>query len=141
VATDEGIASALSVLENLTAEPGEPPAMVVMPPDSGAFMLGNRGGFIRLAVAALKAAQGQHQISKNEPWIVEGEAQVSVKGLKPDTSAHIYLPEIQTQKRFQRLRSSFLYSVLLLFLLTCSVIGLVTMCQWLGKWFGHWASR
>jgi hypothetical protein len=137
VATDEGIASALSVLENLTAEPSEPPAMVVMPPDSGAFILRNRSGFIRLAVAALKAAQGQQQISKDEPWISEGNPDAGAKGLKPDPNAHIYLPEIQAQTRLQRIRSSFLYSVLLLALFAIFVIGLVTMCQWLGRWFRH----
>ena len=84
------ISQALNILESDDVNSAHPPAIIILPPDSGQFIVGNRDGFIRLAVASLKAARGEEQPFKREPWVVVEDLDWSVAGLKHDASAHIY---------------------------------------------------
>jgi hypothetical protein len=129
MSTREDVRTALEILENVEWGSGDPPAVIVMPPDSGEYMIGNAGGFVRLAVAALKAAQGEQQSFANEPWVNDYEMDWGVKGLKPDPSAHIYLPPTLTPR--QRLwRGVWGYGAPLS-LAICLAIGVITIIRWL----------
>lgn len=123
------VSQALSVLESTIGNSANPPAIIVLPPDSGKFIVGNRDGFIRLAVASLKAAQGEEQPFKRESWVSVEDLDWGVAGLKPDDSAHIYLRTPRT--RLQRLRSKVFGFVAALLLLLCLLVGFCTIVRWI----------
>jgi len=129
----ERIQQALSILEQ---EPFEfnRPALVVMPPDSESFLVGNAGGFLHLAIASLRAAQGEKQIFKDQPWFAVEDDDWQVAGLTPDESAHIYLRTPPT--KWQRLRRNFFGVLFLLSFLVCSIVGLATIIYWLFRAIG-----
>jgi hypothetical protein len=123
------IKQALTLLEPALSELQQPPAVVALPPDSSQFLIGNQGGFIHLAVASLKAAQGTAQSFKKVPWFVAYELDWSLSGLKPDENAHTYLPAKLT--RAQRvIRSSAGLLVVLLAALSI-LVGFVTIVRWI----------
>ena len=123
-----GIAESLSLLEKIDPAAPDPPAMIVMPPDSGDFIIGNSGGFVRLAIAALMAAQGQPQAFKNEAWVSVQDLDWGVQGLKLDPTAHIYLPPKRT--RLQHIGGSLWGYCLLLLVVGVWVTGFVTILHW-----------
>ena len=127
MATEEEIAQALALLEATFSDSEQPPAVIVLPPDDHAFMIGNRGGFVRLAMASLKAALGKEQSFKNEPWIVNQDIDWGIKGLKPDENAHISLAELSRPRRFGNLIGCSILIVAILLIL----IGLVTTVRWI----------
>jgi len=90
------ISQAIALLETIENDEASSPAVVLMPPDSGEFIRGNSGGFVRLAIASLRAAQGQPQRFRDEPWIGVDEQDWILQGLKPDADAHVYLPKKKT---------------------------------------------
>jgi len=100
-----------------------------MPPDSGKFIIGNTGGFIRLAIAALHAAQGQKQDFEGEPWFRNEDFDWTVKGLEPDDSAHVYLPPEQT--RFKQIVGSIFSYMLMVLIVGCLLVGFVNIVHWL----------
>lgn len=120
----DGIAEALARLEIIENTSDKPPAMIVLPPDSGQFIIGNSGGFVSLAIAALKAAQGEPQPFKNARWVGEQDLDWALKGLQHDPDAHIYLPPTPTiwlkTMRF----------IVPVFLMLCLVIGFASVVQW-----------
>jgi hypothetical protein len=103
-------------LEAIENDESSSPAVVLMPPDSGEFIRGNSGGFVRLAIASLRAAQGQPQTFRHEPWLGVDEQDWILQGLKPDTNAHAYLPK---KKR------GWLYDKAVLVLFAC--VGIVVL--------------
>ena len=123
------IAQALDLLATAASDSTHPAAMVVFPPDSGSFILGNRDGFIRLAAASLKAAQGEEQSFKGQPWVAIADLDWSIRGLKPDPSAHIYLPTRLT--RFQKMREKGLGILMFLLVALCILVGLGTIIKWI----------
>ena len=123
------IAQALDLLETAASDSTHPPAMIVLPPDSSRFILGNRDGFIRLAAASLKAAQGEEQSFKGQPWVHTEELDWRIDGLKPDPSAHIYLPTRFT--RFQEMRQKVLGILVFLLVVLCLLVGLGTIIKWI----------
>jgi hypothetical protein len=90
MATKLEILQALALLEKPEIDVAHPPAVVVMPPDSGDFILGNRDGFVRLAVASPKADRGEAQSFKDKDWVRIEDLDWGISGLKPDPSAHIW---------------------------------------------------
>jgi hypothetical protein len=128
-ADDEIVAIIVRISAMATPE-DKPPAMVVMPPDMGDSILGNRGGFFHLAIAALKAARGEEQKFEDAPWVYHNDIDWQIHGLKPDPNAHIYLPEKQT--RFQQIKGAVLGYVLLFALVGLIVTGFVTFLGWIG---------
>jgi hypothetical protein len=129
---DEEITSALVALETVLPKLQEPPAVVILPPDSGQFLIGNQGGFIHLAVASLKAAQGKEQLFKKESWFVVEDLDWSIHGLKPDESAHIYLR--RKLSRAERIGQSVIGLSLVLVVGVCLLVGIATIVRWL--WHG-----
>ncbi len=94
-----------------------------MPPDSGEFIRGNSGGFLLLAIASLKAAQGQPQSFRVEPWIGVDENDWVLRGLKPDADAHLYLPKKQRGWLFDKV-VLVLFAFVGIAVLACFIIGL-----------------
>ena len=85
------IETALEALRNIEDVSQHPPAMIVLPPDAG-FISGNSGGFVRLAIASLKAAKGEAQSFEGQPWVGAWEEyDWMLSGLTPDENAHKYL--------------------------------------------------
>jgi hypothetical protein len=86
------IETALEALRKIEDVSQHPPAMIVLPPDAG-FISGNSGGFVQLAIASLKAAQGEAQSFEGQPWVGAWEQyDWMLSGLTPDENAHNYLP-------------------------------------------------
>jgi len=115
-------------LENVQVDANRPPAVVVMPPDTGDFIIGNPEGFVRLPIAALKAARGEDQAFRKEPWWIDYELDWPLKGLKLDPSAHIYLPS--TRSRPRRAWDTAWGVGAPLLAAVCLVVGLVTIVRW-----------
>jgi hypothetical protein len=103
--------------------------MVVLPPDADQFMIGNRGGLVRLAIAALKAEQGERQSFAKSDWVFEDDLDWGVKGLALDEYAHLYIPE-KTSKGRQFLGSVAAY-VLLAVIVIIFVAGVASVSHWL----------
>jgi hypothetical protein len=129
---DEDLQTAIGLLEREAEQNEKTPAMVVLPPDMGDSMLGNREGFILLAVAALKAAQGQDQKFAKEPWVCHEDADWQIAGLKFDALAHMHLPEKPTKWQQRRQNASGL--AIGLFLIGCFTTGVVTILHWAFRW-------
>lgn len=128
MATEEEIAKALALLEGPNADSDDSPAIVVLPPDSNAFVVGNRGGFVNLAVASLKAAQGKEQSFKKESWIAEDDLDWGIKGFKPDANAHTRLAELTRPQRLGNLIGCSVLVVVALFF----IVGLIAVIRWIG---------
>jgi hypothetical protein len=90
---DEKIETAIALLEGEAAKSDKPPAMVVMAPDMGESILGNRAGFLRLAIAAVRASQGESQNLDMQPWVCHEDDDWQIRGLSFDEYAHMHLPE------------------------------------------------
>jgi len=110
------IEQAIALLETIKSDEGSSPAVVLMPPDSGEFIRGNSGGFVRLAIASLKAAQGQSQNFRGEPWIGIEEYDWILGGLKHDADAHLYLPKKKRGWLYDKI-------MLVVFAFICLVVG------------------
>ena len=119
-----GIAEALARLEIIENTSADPPAMIVLPPDSGQFIIGNSGGFVSLAIAALKAAQGEPQPFKDARWVGQKDLDWALKGLQHDPSAHIYLPPKPT------IWLNILRFIVPVFLMLCLAAGFVSVIRW-----------
>ena len=131
---------AMDALERYTCAEEEQAAAVLMPPDSGEFIVGNEAGFVRLAIAALKAAKGAEQRFKGEAWIGEAELDWGIAGLKPDAEAHLHLadyPSMHRQSLLERLRGY----ALLAAILTPFVVGFVSIVLWVEAGVGHMLRR
>jgi hypothetical protein len=133
---DEKIESAIALLEEEALTLDKPPAMVVMPPDMGESILGNRGGFIRLAVAAMRAAQGQNQDLIKQPWVCAEDFDWQIKSLSYDEYAHIHLPEKPT--KWQRRRQNAIGLAVGLSLMGCLAVGFLTITHWVFSWPKWW---
>jgi hypothetical protein len=59
------ITEALAILEGNKDTSDHAPAMVVLPPDSDQFIIGNRSGLIHLAIAPLKLRKAKSSLSQN----------------------------------------------------------------------------
>jgi len=129
MSTQESVEAALAVLKDVQANSTKPPATVVMPPDSGDFIIGNAEGFVHLAIASLKAAKGEKQSFKDYPWWVNYELDWSIPGLKPDPSAHTYLPVTNTGLRLFWSKA-WGYGAPL-FMAICLAVGVLTIIRWL----------
>jgi hypothetical protein len=127
--TLDPIEDAIACLEKDSTDLSHPPAMIVLPPDSGKLILGYRGDFIRLAMASLRGARGEEQPFEGEPWVSIEDLDWSIAGLRPDPSAPIYLPT--KPSRFQRLRSQIFGVFLVLLVSVCFVVGMATIVRWL----------
>ncbi|WP_263376544.1 hypothetical protein [Granulicella aggregans] len=125
---EDKIAEAISVLESIDLAP-QSPAMVVMPPDTGEFILGNEGGFVHLAIASLKAAQGEQQNFRNESWVTVEELDWGIAGLKLYPTSHIYLPKKRTKS--QRHLGSIVQFLALLAIVICLGVGAVTIFRFI----------
>jgi hypothetical protein len=124
MSTQERVDAALAILEAEQTQSNVLPATVIMPPDSGDFIIGNPEGFVHLAIASLRAAKGEKQSFKDHSWWVNYELDWAIPGLKPDSSAHIYLGNARSVRHpFSSLRlfNSLSYSV--------RTIGLASCCS------------
>jgi hypothetical protein len=126
---NQEIDAAIALLEEEALNSDKPPAMVVLAPDMGESILGNRGGFLRLAIAAARAAQGHNQNLDEQPWVCHEDADWQIEGLKFDDLAHFHLPEKPT--RWQNLRSQVIGAVVLLLFIACFVVGIGTIASWI----------
>lgn len=132
---DHELEAIIARLSSMSAAEEKPPAIVVVAPDQGESILGNRGGFLHLAIAALKASQGEEQRFKDAAWVCNEDEDWEITGLKPDPLAHVYLPKQRT--RFQILRESILFVVFILAVVGLLVTGWMTFWNWLTRMF-HW---
>lgn len=57
----DNVEQVLVLLENIGDEESPAPAMIILPPDTGQFIIGNSAGLIKLAIASLRAAGGEEQ--------------------------------------------------------------------------------
>ena len=124
----ERVDAALAILEAEQAQSTEPPATVIMPPDSGDSIIGNAEGFVHLAIASLRAAKGEKQSFKDHSWWVNYELDWAIPGLRPDPSAHIYLPSKLTG--FKLLLSKVWGYGAPILVVICLVVGLGTIIRW-----------
>ncbi len=124
----EKIDTALLLLEEVTADIMHRPAVVVMPPDSGAFVIGNKGGFLQLAIASLKAAQGEQQKFNNAPWITGLELDWGLSGFKPDENAHTYMTK--SRSGFRLLLNQLAKYIILSLIVGIFISGFVTALHW-----------
>ena len=88
-------------------------------------MIGNRGGYIELAMSALKAAQGSTQTFKNAKWLQVEDFDWGINGLKFDARAHVYL------RLPESLFSKIIHIVLALAFLVVLVVGVGTIGYWI----------
>ena len=132
------VEEALIILEQYPWGESQPAATVVMPPDSEEFIIGNESGFVRLAIAALQAAQGEEQRFEKQEWVVAEDYDWGVRGFKPDEYAHLYLPEKLT--KWQRVRQSIIGLTVLAVVLAIMLAGLISIGTWLGQLFKHIAN-
>jgi hypothetical protein len=116
--SDESIEVAIKTLEQASLDSEEGPAVIRLAPDNDAYVLGNREGYLKLAIASLRAAQGNDQSFKDTPWISTEELDWGLSGLRYDSAAHTYLRLPRT--RAGRVRDK-------LFLLASSVLGIVIL--------------
>jgi len=125
------IEEALALLQEADSEPANPPAIVVLSPErrTSDYIVGNEGGFIRLAIASLNAAGGEDQSFKNQDWVTEEDLDWILRGLKYDSHAHYSLPQKET--KFQRTRGNILALLLLFFFVSCFVVGIITILHWI----------
>ncbi len=126
---NEKIDAAIALLEEETLTLDKPSAMVVFAPDMGESIRGNRGGFLHLAIASAKAAQGQNQNLCEQAWVCHEDADWQIEGLIFDDLAHFHLPERPT--RWQKLRQQVIGVAFVLFLGSCFVVGLGTIVHWI----------
>jgi hypothetical protein len=122
------IQQALDLLEKTHCERS---ALVVMPPDSKSFLMGNQGGLINLATASLRAALGEKQTFKKNPWLVIEDYDWDLAGIDLDDDAHIYLPPRRT--KWQTFRSNFWGATIGLLLAISLLVGIGTILTWLIK--------
>jgi len=127
---NDGIEQALAILETASTHVAEPHAMVVLPPDSDRFIIGKKGGLIRLAIATLRAAQGEKQSFANSAWVYEDDMDWGIKGIQLDATAHLFIPERKSKTRLliEKVAS---YSVVIA-IASIFVVGVVTISNWLG---------
>ena len=95
------ITEALAILEGNENTSDHAPAMVVLPPDTDQFIIGNRGGLIHLAIAALKRRAAKSSLSQN----LIGFSRMTLTGVSKDwnwTSMRI----CTFRKRFRKLDKS-----------------------------------
>ena len=123
------IIEALALLESARDSIDETPAMVVLPPDADQFIIGNRGGLVRLAIAALKAEQGEQQSFVRSDWVFEDDLDWGIKGLALDEHAHLYIPE-KTSKVRQLLGKTTGYGFLIVIVIVF-VAGIMSISHWL----------
>jgi hypothetical protein len=128
MSTQERVDAALAILEAEQTQSNVLPATVIMPPDSGDFIIGNPEGFVHLAIASLRAAKGEKQSFKDHSWWVNYELDWAIPGLKPDSSAHIYLPPKLTGFKLL-LSKAWGYGAPVLVVI-CLVVGLGTIIRW-----------
>jgi hypothetical protein len=128
VATDLDIQQAVALLDKPAVNAVHPPTIVIMSPETGDFILGNRDGFVQLAVASLKAAQGEVQSFKNKDWVKIDDLDWRISGLKPDPIAHIYQPVKKT--RFQKAWRNVLGTLAVLMLVLFILVGFITSVRW-----------
>ncbi|MBB5343634.1 hypothetical protein [Tunturibacter empetritectus] len=126
---DEKIETAIALLEEEAAKSDKPPAMVVMAPDMGESILGNRAGFLRLAIAAVRASQGESQNLDSQPWVCHEDADWQIKGLSFDEYAHMHLPEKLTP--WKERRQKILGILVVAFVAGCLAIGFGTILHWI----------
>ena len=126
---NQKIDAAITLLEEEALNSDKPPAMVVLAPDMGESILGNRGGFLRLAIVAAKAAQGENQNLDEQPWVCHEDVDWQIEGLTFDALAHFHLPERAT--RWQNLRQQIIGYIVLILIVACFVVGLGTIAGWL----------
>jgi hypothetical protein len=107
-----------------------------MPPDSGQFIHGNRAGFLRLAVAALRAAKGNTQSFKGETWVVDYEVDWGVVGFKYDALAHMDPPPPEPTG-WHKLRGQLLGYGMLGSILAVFMVGFITSINWIEHLFTH----
>jgi hypothetical protein len=112
---------ALSALEQAQTAAEGVPAIIRLAPDSDAYVLGNREGYIHLAIASLKAAQGSDQSFKDVPWVDTEELDWGLHGLRYDPSAHTYLRPAETRW------GKFWSAAIPLVLAVCFLVGVVTI--------------
>ena len=115
---NERIDAAIIALEEARPAPEEVPAIIRLAPDTDAYVLGNREGYVQLAIASLKAAQGADQSFSDVAWVGTEELDWGLKGLRYDATADKYLPRPKT--RVSRIRDKFL-------LVVFAVIGIVVL--------------
>jgi hypothetical protein len=132
---DEVIVEALRLLDTYPPDdPTKPPAAVFCPPDRGSFLLANRDGFVKLAIASLRAGQGvQQKFDKTTPWFHSEDMDWVLTGLTPDEEAHNYLPKKETRLRqfFTWLLGVLIVAIILLGL----IVGVLTVFHWIGRLF------
>jgi hypothetical protein len=133
---DEKIEAVIALLEEEVLKADTLPAMVVMPPDMGQSILGNRGGFLRLAIATARAAQGQNQNLNKQPWVCHEDVDWQIEGLSYDEYAHMHLPEKPT--KWQRRRQNAIGLAVISLLMGCFAVGFLTIVHWTLGWLKWW---
>ena len=124
--SDERIQEAIELLKQIDDEKA---ALVVMPPDHSNFLQGNRSGLVNLALASLRAAQGEKQTFKDNPWLVLEDYDFPLSGIELDEEAHIYLPVTLT--KWQSFTKDFCGAVVGSLVLAFILIGCITSIKWL----------
>jgi hypothetical protein len=129
------IQNTINALEAVASRLSEPPAMVVLTPEGDQFLFGNKGGLIRFAITALRAAQGQKQSLSKQPWIVELDGDWGVPGieLNEKTSEYLQAKTSQSQSR----GNGVIAMCIFLFLAGLTLTGAATLVD--GLW--HLISR
>jgi len=82
-------------LQAIIDQTDEVPSVVIM----SAEFVGNRTGYIALALAALRASRGEQIELKKEEWCSVEDLDYRITRFKYDESAHIYRPEIPSRRR------------------------------------------
>jgi hypothetical protein len=106
------------------------PTPAIFPPvEPGEPIRGNETGFLCLATACLRAAQGLDQSFSEEGWLIGTAAPKEISGLEFDRMAHMDIPKPRT--RGETVRASVYLVLLSLALVIPYFIGMLTSFQWL----------
>ncbi len=104
------------------------PTIVAVSPESSGYLSGNRGGFVRLAIAALKAAEGVKQDFRKQEWVRCQEYDWVLGGFEYDESAHIYqAPDPLTKPWWKRKLNNALGILVLALVFALIVIGFISV--------------
>jgi hypothetical protein len=125
------IDQAIGLLEGV--ESSHPPAVTYGAPDE--FVHGNQAGLVRLAIAALRTAQGQDQLLEREPWLLSADIDSPLSGFKYDKLTHMELPEKPT--RIQSMKNSLILVSVLGFVTVAFIAGLANLADFIRSLIRH----
>jgi hypothetical protein len=112
------------------------PTIVSASGESPSYLMGNRGGFVRLAIACLKAAGGERQEFRKQDWVRCQDYDWVLGGFEYDESADTYLaPDPRTKPWWKRKLGNALGLLILALVFVLIGIGFISVVHFAATHF------